>query len=59
MSQEDPSRKGPLAALLILLALIALGLTITHRLRDAATIQDCVASGRSNCAPIETNPGPR
>jgi hypothetical protein len=55
---DEPSRKGPLAALLILLAMVAVGLYISHRLRDAAAIQDCVASGRSNCAPIEApNPG--
>ena len=29
-------------------------LFIVHRLDQAARIQDCVASGRTNCAPIET-----
>jgi hypothetical protein len=29
-------------------------LFIMHRLNQAAQIQDCVASGRTNCAPIET-----
>ncbi len=48
----EPSRKGPLAVLIILVALVAIGLLISHRLHDAAKIQDCVASGRSNCAPI-------
>jgi hypothetical protein len=28
-------------------------LFIVHRLDQAAKIQDCVASGRTNCAPIE------
>ena len=53
MNDDEPSRKGPLAALLIIIAMVALGLTITHRLRDTARIQDCVAAGRSNCAPID------
>ncbi len=54
MSDEQPSRKGPLAALLIIVAMVAIGLYISHRLRNTANIQDCVASGRTNCAPIET-----
>ena len=29
-------------------------LFVMHRLNQAAQIQDCVASGRTNCAPIET-----
>ena len=53
---EEPSRKGPLAVLIILIALLAIGLFISRRLHEAAQIQDCVASGRSNCAPIETPP---
>ncbi len=50
----EPSRRGPIAVLIILGILVAAGLYISHRLHDAAKIQDCVASGRSNCAPIET-----
>jgi hypothetical protein len=29
-------------------------LFIVHQLSQAGRIQDCVASGRTNCAPIET-----
>ena len=50
----EPSRRGPLAVLIILAVLVAVGLYISHRLHDGAKIQDCVASGRTNCAPIET-----
>jgi len=39
---------------IVLIALIAIGLFISRRLHDAAQIQDCVASGRSNCAPIDS-----
>lgn len=53
MKHDEPSRKGPLAALLIIIAMVAISLYISHRLREAATLQDCVASGRSNCAPID------
>ena len=39
--------------MLILLGLLLAGsLWITGALRGASVIQDCVASGRSNCAPI-------
>jgi hypothetical protein len=54
MSDDEPSRKAPLVALLVIVAMVAIGLFISHRLRDAAAIQDCVSSGRSNCATIET-----
>ena len=53
MKHDEPSRKGPLAALLIIIAMVAISLYISNRLREAATLQDCVASGRSNCAPID------
>jgi hypothetical protein len=40
--------------LLAIVALIVAVLFIIYRLHEAARIQDCVASGRTNCAPIET-----
>ena len=41
-------------AALVLLGLLLVGsLWITGALRGASAIQDCVQSGRSNCAPIE------
>jgi len=36
-----------------MVALIIAVVFVMHRLGDAARIQDCVASGRTNCAPIE------
>jgi hypothetical protein len=39
--------------LLVVVALVAAVLFIMHRLDQAGRIQDCVASGRTNCAPIE------
>ena len=53
---DEPSRKGPLAVLTILIILIAASLYISRRLHDTATVQDCVAAGRTNCAPIDTQP---
>ena len=55
MADDDP---GPtpyraLIGLVAIVAALAAVLFIMHRLNQAATIQDCVASGRTNCAPIE------
>jgi hypothetical protein len=52
---EDDGGGGPWRALLglgLLVALIMGLLFVMRELQHAATIQDCVASGRSNCAPI-------
>ena len=57
MSERGPPEPSPRRALVGLLAIVALivaVLFIMHRLNQAARIQDCVASGRTNCAPIET-----
>jgi hypothetical protein len=49
------SRRGALIGLGIVLALIVVGLLVTHALRNTARVQDCVMSGRTNCAPIDTS----
>jgi hypothetical protein len=49
----EPNRGRALLGLLAIMALIVAVLFIMHRLNQAARIQDCVASGRTNCAPIE------
>ena len=38
---------------IVLVALVAAGLWITGALRGTANIQDCVAAGRTNCAPVQ------
>jgi len=50
----EPSPRRALVGLLALVAMIGAVLFIMHRLNQAAQIQDCVASGRTNCAPIQT-----
>jgi hypothetical protein len=55
---EGPPR-GALIALLVIVALVLGGLWLTHRLRESALIQDCVAAGRSNCAPVDEAPDTR
>jgi hypothetical protein len=51
---DDPGRRRQLIAAVVFLALlVAAGLWLTGVLRGAASIQDCVAAGRTNCAPIK------
>ncbi|HEX3403321.1 MAG TPA: hypothetical protein VHT74_23640 [Acetobacteraceae bacterium] len=54
MSDEDPgpSPHRALIGLIAMVLLIVAVLFIMHRLNQAAQIQDCVSSGRTNCAPI-------
>lgn len=52
---DHEDRRSPLRAAVglgLLLALILGVLFVVEQLRHAAAIQDCVASGRTNCAPI-------
>lgn len=50
---QPVSGRRALIGLLVIVAAIVLVLFIIHRLQEASRIQDCVASGRTNCAPIE------
>jgi hypothetical protein len=54
MAEDD--QKGSvlrtLVGLGLILVLILGMLFVMQQLRQAAAIQDCVASGRTNCAPI-------
>jgi hypothetical protein len=52
--QAGPPR-GALVALLLVAVLMGGFWFIMHRLRQAGQLQDCIASGRTNCAPIETH----
>jgi hypothetical protein len=54
---EDEAPRSPLRAVvgLGLVVVLILGvLFVMQQLRHASAIQDCVASGRTNCAPIST-----
>ncbi|HEY2402021.1 MAG TPA: hypothetical protein VGI23_16825 [Steroidobacteraceae bacterium] len=52
MSDQQPSRRAALIGLVIVLTLIIGGLFLVHVLTKTSRIQDCVMSGRTNCAPI-------
>ena len=51
-NDDPPSRRGALIAFAVILLLVLGGLWLTGVLGSASRIQDCVMSGRSNCAPI-------
>jgi hypothetical protein len=55
--REPPSRRAAVLGLLVALFLIALGLLLVKLLGDSARLQDCALSGRTNCAPIDSNGG--
>jgi hypothetical protein len=57
---DDPVAENPfgLFPAIVLVVLIVGGLLLAFRLRDVSSIQDCVWSGRKNCAPIDTAGSP-
>ena len=54
-TDDAPSSRGALVALAVIALLVAGGLWLMHVLGGAAATQDCVASGRTNCAPISAS----
>jgi hypothetical protein len=49
-SHGDASR-GPIVALIVVVALVVGGLWLSQRLQSTSSTQDCVMAGRNNCAP--------
>jgi hypothetical protein len=52
-TRHDDRRTRSLAALAVILFLAVIAIYLVQRLRTAAELQDCLMSGRTNCAPIE------
>lgn len=49
----DPGRlRRTFAVIALLAALLASSLWLVGKMRSAARLQDCVAAGRTNCAPL-------
>lgn len=60
MADDDRTKlkpRGPLIALMAVVLLLAASLFLVRELSASARLQDCLLSGRTNCAPIKT-PGP-
>ena len=56
----EASGRGPLRAVVglgLIAVLIVVVLFVMQQLRHAAAVQDCVASGRTNCVPITAGHG--
>ena len=49
----DQRRSAALIGLIIILALAIAGVVLVRELRDRSRLEDCLMSGRTNCAPIE------
>ena len=52
----DP-RRAAVAGLIVTVLLVAGSLLLVHALSRTARLQDCVMSGRTNCAPIDSPAG--
>jgi hypothetical protein len=52
----DP-RRAAVAGLVVILLLVVGGVLLVHVLNRTAKLQDCVMSGRTNCAPIAAPAG--
>ncbi len=46
------SRFGAVIGLLVVLVLVVAAVYLVHALREESQLEDCLMSGRTNCAPI-------
>jgi hypothetical protein len=53
-NDTNPSRRGPLVALGVVVVLFVVGWLLAHELYANGKLEDCLMSGRTNCAPIDT-----
>jgi len=51
--ETDERRSAALIGLIIILALAIAGVLLVRELREKSRLEDCLMSGRTNCAPIE------
>jgi hypothetical protein len=52
---DSSNRRGPLVALGVVVLLFAVGWYLARELSASSKLQDCLMSGRTNCAPIDTH----
>jgi hypothetical protein len=51
--ESQPSRSRALIGLILVAVLVVVAVYLVHALREESQREDCLLSGRSNCAPIE------
>ena len=57
MDEPQGSNRGKIAAVVVVLLLVLGGLWLQAKMRADAKLQDCVMSGRTNCAQLGTAGG--
>jgi hypothetical protein len=53
-AEQDGRVTSSLAGLAFVLVLVIVGLLLVRVLKKQSELEDCLMSGRTNCAPIET-----
>ena len=53
-SDDGDHSRASLIGLLIIVVLVVGGYFLVQKLKAMSELQDCVMSGRTNCAPIDT-----
>jgi hypothetical protein len=53
----ERSRSAAVVGLVVVLLLVVAALYLVHALQAESHIEDCLMSGRANCAPIEVPSG--
>jgi len=55
----EQSRSVALIGLVVVLALVVAAVYLVHALQKESHLEDCLLSGRTNCAPLELPSGNR
>ena len=55
----ERSRAGAVIRLVVILLLVVAAVYLVNALRKESNLEDCLMSGRNNCAPIEVPSGAR
>jgi hypothetical protein len=53
IDEEPDRRRAAVAGLIVVLLLVVVGYFLMEALRHESNLEDCLLSGRRNCAPIE------
>jgi len=48
----NPNRRGALLGLIVVVIIFIIGWLLAHQLYKGGRLEDCLLSGRTNCAPI-------